>query len=229
MVDSAEDPKPPADSDREETLMSAADWDRCWRRPAWVPVQSDNRYDHGGRSWQMRRIARLLDGIELGHITTIELGCGTGLITRCLFDHYDVSSALAVDFSPQAVAKARANGRGRNIRVVQADLTRWQTTERFDLAVSVGLIEHFAGKVLADIVRLHHDVLKPGGHAIIMYPRRGLLWPVLRAFNRLQGISEDPPRDTDLFRLLKQSGLRLLRHRRFVFGMMLGLVARRAC
>jgi len=217
----------PEDREQSETLMSSADWDRCWRRPAWVPVQSDNRYDHGGRSWQMRRIARLLEGLPLGTITTVELGCGTGLITRCLFDHYDISSAVAVDFSPLAVARAEANARGRNIRVVQADLTTWQTEERFDLAISVGLIEHFAGRAFARIVQLHHDLLKPGGHALIMSPRRGVLWPLLRAFNRMQGISEEPPRDADLFRLLRNAGLRVLRHRKFVLGMMLGLLARR--
>ncbi|MEO0085827.1 MAG: methyltransferase domain-containing protein [candidate division WOR-3 bacterium] len=228
MPESTLDKKTEPDSPDSETLMSAADWDRCWRRPAWVPVQSDNRYDHGGRSWQMKRIARLLEGIELGTITSVELGCGTGLITRCLFDNYDVKSAVAVDFSPQAVAKARVNAQGRNIRVIQADLTSWQTDERFDLAISAGLIEHFAGSALDGIIRLHHDLLKPDGHAIIMYPRRGLLWPVLRAFNRLQGINEEPPRDAFLFQLLEKSGLHLLRHRRFVLGMLLGLVARRA-
>lgn len=227
MPDSSPDQKTKPNSPDSETLMSADDWNRCWRRPAWVPVQSDNRYDHGGRSWQMKRIARLLEDIELGTMTTVELGCGTGLITRCLFDRYDIESAVAVDFSSQAVAKAQANAQGRNIRVVQADLTTWQTEERFDLAISVGLIEHFAGSALAGIIRLHHDLLKPGGHALIMYPRRGLLWPVLQAFNRLQGISEEPPRDSDLFRLVEKSGLHLLRHRRFVLGMLLGLVARR--
>jgi len=209
-------------------MMTAADWDRQWKRSLFAWTRKGNRYADGARSTYARWISGLLEGIDLKGRSSIELGCGTGLVTRELYDVFGLSSGVLLDFSVQALAVARANAEGRKIRVVQADLLGWNTAEQFDLALSIGLVEHFQGNELAKVVQKHAEALRPGGHAVILMPRRGILWPALKVFNRLQGIREVPPEDKELVALCEQSGLKVLRQRRFPMGVHFGVLGQKS-
>lgn len=208
-------------------LMASADWDRLWRRPARSPTQGDNRYAHGARSGYLRYVSGLLTEVDCGGKSFIELGCGSALLSRCLFDVLPFGSAVVLDFSPQALELAKANCCDRDIRVVLADVLSWDTGEWFDLAMSVGLIEHFSGPALTRAVARHAELLKEDGYAIVFMPRRGLLWPVLSVVNRLQGIREEPPRDAELLRVMESVGLRVEKVQRFGAGLLLGVLARK--
>jgi len=207
--------------------MTPADWDRLWRRPTKSPTQGDGCYVNGARSGYLSYVTRLLADIDCRGISFIELGCGTALLSRCLFDVLPVKSAVALDFSPRALEKARANCCDCAIRVVQADVLSWDTGERFDLAISIGLVEHFSGPALVRAVARHADLLKDGGHAIILSPRRGPLWPALRLINRLQGIREEPPADARLAEIVGSVGLRVQKVRRYGIGLLLAVLARK--
>jgi SAM-dependent methyltransferase len=169
----------------------------------------------------------MLENTDCSGMSFVELGCGTALVSRCLFDVLPVKSAVALDFSPRALEKARANCSDRAIRVAQADVLSWDTGERFDLAVSIGLVEHFQGAGLTRVLARHADLLKPGGHALVFMPRLGPLWPALWLFNRLQRIREAPPSDSRLLREMESVGLRPEKVRRFGAGVLLGVLARR--
>jgi SAM-dependent methyltransferase len=55
----------------------------------------------------------------------------------------------------------------------------------FDMVYSFGLIEHFEGERLREIVRHHVDLLKPGGKAIVIIPNySGWYGSVLGYFDR---------------------------------------------
>jgi len=206
-------------------MMNASDWNRLWARGLHSYNRMDRKRQTSSRNSYVRWISQLLEGMNLAGASSIELGCGTGLISRGLFDVLGLASAVLVDFSAEVIELARANAADRNITVVQTDVLDYSTTEKFDLCLSVGLVEHFQGNMLARVIRKHAELLKPAGHAVILAPRRGPLWPVLRVFNRLQGIREEPVRDQDLVSLCKQNSLAVRRKSHYLLGMMVGIAA----
>jgi len=205
--------------------MTAADWDRLWKPNIFSLMRRGNDWHAGARSVHVGWIAELLQGVNCRGGSVAELGCGTALIARGLYERYSLASGVVVDFSAKALAVAAANVAGTSIQAIQADLLEWETAERFDLVLSVGLIEHFETAALDRIVRRHAELLRPGGHAVIIAPRQGWLWPALKVFNRPQGIIETPPRDEELFALLERSGLRLLRRKYYLWRMLIGVAA----
>jgi len=208
-------------------LMSSEDWDRLWHRDPLSWVRPGTREKLGARQHYVDWVTQLLGGIDCTGFSSAELGCGTGLVTCGLQDQRGFSSGVLVDFSREAVKIAAHNVRGRNIRVVHNDVLAWQTEERFDLVYSIGLIEHFLGDALEAIVHKHASLLKPGGYAIIIVPQRSLLWPVLRLLNTAQGIREEPLRGRNLVALCEKVGLKVVRLKRFLLGISIGIVAQR--
>lgn len=208
-------------------LMTSNDWDRLWHRDPLSWVSPGSREKLGARQHYVDWVTRLLAGVDCTGFSSAELGCGTGLVTCGLHDQRGFSSGVLVDFSREAVKIAAHNARGRDIRVVHDDVLTWQTEERFDLVFGIGLIEHFLGDALEAIVRKHAALLKPGGYALIIVPQRSLLWPVLRVLNTAQGIREEPLRGRNLVVLCEKAGLRVVRLKRFLFGISIGIVTQR--
>jgi SAM-dependent methyltransferase len=207
--------------------MTPADWDRLWQRDLLAWLSPRNREELGARRRYVNWVTELLSGIDCKGFSSAELGCGTGLVTRGLYDQHGFSSGVLVDFSPAAIKFATHNARDRNIRVVLADLMTWETEERFDLVFSIGLIEHFLGDALEAIVRRHASLLKPGGYALIIVPRRSFLWPILKLLNTAQGIREEPLRGRKLVKLCKRVGLKVVRLQRFLMGVSIGILVQR--
>jgi len=208
-------------------LMTSAAWDRLWQRPRRSPTQGDCVYEHGARSAHLRWVVELLVGVECRGISFVELGCGSALLTRCLFDVFPVGSAVALDFSQQAQRLTARNCHDRSIQTVQADVLSWETDQRFDLTISIGLVEHFKGSSLRRVIARHADLLKEDGHAVILAPRRGVLWPILQLVNRLQGIREAPLPDHELLGLIEAAGLRVKTVRSYGVGLLLGVLAQK--
>jgi SAM-dependent methyltransferase len=207
--------------------MSSADWDRLWKRDVFAWVKPRNREELQTRQHYVEWVTQLMAGIDFRGLSSAELGCGTGLVSRGLHDRHGFSSGLLVDFSAEAIKLATQNARNRNIRVVHADLLTWETGQRFDLVFSIGLIEHFLGEALDAVVRKHAALLKPGGHVLIIVPRRSFFWPVLKLFNAAQGIREEALRGRNLVALCERAGLKVIRLRRFLFGISIGILAQR--
>lgn len=213
------------DTEQPGVMMSRAEWDRHWNR---APM--GHRNDHHEltvRRGYFNWARDLLGYREWQGASLLELGTGTGIVSRELYDVLGLSSALLLDFSTRAVEIAASNVGDRNIRVRQADVLEFETDERFDIALSIGLVEHFEGAALERVVHRHADLLRPGGCAVIMQPKKGLLWPLLFVFNRLQRIRENPPSDRALARLCESCGLEVVKKRALLAGFVTGLAARK--
>ncbi|MCA9752072.1 MAG: class I SAM-dependent methyltransferase [Gemmatimonadetes bacterium] len=107
------------------------------------------RYDHPGATLAeaedaaLARTARHADLVDGQRI--LELGCGWGSLSLWMAEMFPASRVVAVSnsASQREFVEARAAGRGlRNLRVVTADVNRFETTERFDRVVSVEMFEH---------------------------------------------------------------------------------------
>lgn len=97
--------------------------------------------------------------------TVLEVGCGTGQLTRWLADRVCPGGVVAIDFSPEMIRKASSKG-GAEFRVAnvcQDDLGR----ARFDVALCFHSFPHFHDQSAA--LRNLARCLKPLGRLIVLH------------------------------------------------------------
>lgn len=102
----------------------------------------------------------------------LEVGCAPGkyLLWCAVIGQADVSG---IEYAPKSHQQTVDLFRQMD---VPADLRRedfFASTfypASFDMIYSLGLVEHFTGEKLREVVRRHVDLLKPGGTALIVVP-----------------------------------------------------------
>lgn len=103
--------------------------------------------------------------------TAIELGGFPGYYAVFLKKYLRLDVTLLDYFVHQPVTTAllKANQlTADDIYIIETDLFNHQETQKYDLVLSCGLIEHFNDT--ADIIQRHIDFLKPGGTLFITLP-----------------------------------------------------------
>ncbi|WP_394846823.1 class I SAM-dependent methyltransferase [Pendulispora brunnea] len=120
-----------------------------------------------------RMLRALLRDLEAPSATrgrnVLELGAGTGFLTRWLVSTYGMKGTL-VDNNAEArrAFDALDDDTKSSIDYVMSDLFSYRPAERFDVVCSFGVIEHFADKT--DILRAHTDHLHDGGRLLLLVP-----------------------------------------------------------
>lgn len=71
----------------------------------------------------------------------LEIGCGTGWMTKELGRYFPNSQILAIDLSSGMIDYAKKNSLSDNIRFFQADAEKWVTDNRFDLIISASTFQ----------------------------------------------------------------------------------------
>jgi len=89
-------------------------------------------------SWKADHVARLLDEHRIRPSSVCDMGCGTGGVLASLRGRFDAPTMVGWDISPDAVEIARS--RHPEIEVRCEDLL--QTTERYDVVLSLDVFEH---------------------------------------------------------------------------------------
>jgi len=116
-----------------------------------------------------RMLRSLLEGMDLGGKSVLELGAGTGFLTRWMM-HEGGASGVLVDSSAdarRAYDQLPEESKAR-IEYVMADLFAYTTDRRFDIACSNGVIEHFTDKT--EVLRAHRRHLADGGSILLLVP-----------------------------------------------------------
>ena len=106
--------------------------------------------------------------------SVLDLGCGPGRLAQLLQSHAP-RRCLGVDFSPEAVRRARELGLAQ-CEFVTADFEHWRPEERFD-----AIVLNEAGGYARDpgaLVRAFLPFLETGGHFFISY-FRSAHWPAV--------------------------------------------------
>ena len=94
--------------------------------------------------------------------TALDAGCGEGQDLRFLAQSgYD---ALGIDFTREGIEKARGllEGSGEKARLEVADLTSWNSDERFDLVLCINALQ-FVGKDAPRVLKHLQELVAPGG------------------------------------------------------------------
>lgn len=150
-------------------------WDEVW-------AQSDGAPDAGrvlsaeARGVRWRRIGREVRrrmGDPAG-LRVVEIGAGTGVGAALLA--LAGAQATVLDYSHGALERSRrffgdASLPATFVRADALDLPG-ELTGAFDVSLSFGLAEHFAGESRRRIIAAHLDLLRPGGLAVVSVPNR---------------------------------------------------------
>lgn len=148
----------------------------------------DNYFDVEHRRWfdhpNTALFARIAKAIPPG-ASVLDAGCGRGDFLRYLTEHRPDLRLSGIDLS--------SNQSVDGIRFLQGDIMQTGIHECFDAIVSLTVIEHISD--VTGFVQRIHDLINPGGIAIMMTNNEGsLLYSLARAgyhlgvplaFNRL--------------------------------------------
>ncbi|NSW55039.1 MAG: class I SAM-dependent methyltransferase [Armatimonadetes bacterium] len=143
-----------------------------------MTTDSQNRFDRAAATWDLnpQRIQLAMttadairEAVPVGpHMTALEIGCGTGLVTYPLSAH--LKSILAVDTSEEMLkilGEKMAQLGVRNVTPLKADLTRDDLPDSdFDLIFSAMAMHHIPDP--AGMIRRVAGLLRPGGALCIV-------------------------------------------------------------
>ena len=107
----------------------------------------------------------------------LEVGCGTGQVTRWLAQQVRPGRVTAVDFSPAMIAQARRRNIDADFRCVDV-CSNDVPTGCFDVVFCMHAFPHFRDKLAA--LRNMSGALRPGGRLIVLHLRS---WQKVNAFH----------------------------------------------
>ncbi len=183
------------------------DWNFFWKNTRFLPLATKL---HQFRVFAVYK--RILDSIDIKNPDVIELGCGTGGLTAKIIKEYGGTATL-VDNSDYAlkIASSIFKRHRLSFNIIKADLLKFKPPQKFDIAHSEGLIEHFSGKEQKKIIELHKNCINENGFVLISTPRKTWYYSISRKMLEVLGkwpFGDEKPMDAKkLKNILEQNGL----------------------
>lgn len=158
-------------------------WETIWARER-TAEEDDTllQRERDGERWQRARdvIATSFGSIE--DLRSVELGSGRGDFSVMLAEKGAAVTLVDTNAAALSSARRRFDRLGLSADTKQDDLFAFArgfgggTAGAFDVAVSLGVIEHFDGAARTLALKAHLDLLRPGGLAIVSVPH-AWSWP----------------------------------------------------
>ena len=151
-----------------------------------------------------------------GPVSILELGCGTGTMSRRLAERLKAANVTLVDNNPAmlGIAGETFSGSPAGVVLTEHNVLTFADGEAYGLVHSGGLIEHFADRSRAKLVEVHARHTAKGGYCIIFVPTPSLVYRCLRTVREWLGFwiftDEVPMRKEQLIREVEATGLRVL-------------------
>lgn len=99
--------------------------------------------------------------------TAVDLGCGTGELTRLMHDRFSPASTMGMDSSEAMLAKTAAF-QTENLKFAQGDIDIWEKPQGFDLIISNAALQ-WSPQHRDLFARLHRS-LRRGGQLAVQMP-----------------------------------------------------------
>ncbi|MGZ4808390.1 MAG: class I SAM-dependent methyltransferase, partial [Thermoanaerobaculia bacterium] len=106
-----------------------------------------------------------------------DVGCGPGTFLGHFTKGF--SRGLGVELARAQVEYARKTYGSDRLRFEAHDVTAFDTEDRFDVIVSIEVIEHLAPKDTNAFLNRLRELLKPGGILILTTPNYRSFWPII--------------------------------------------------
>jgi 2-polyprenyl-3-methyl-5-hydroxy-6-metoxy-1,4-benzoquinol methylase len=190
-----------------------ANWDSYWKGFMTIPAIEWVRF---------RLISQTCDRLLKPFAPSMqpkfcELGAGTGVVSRYLGDKYGADITI-VDSNPQALQLCQETFKNfpQKFIPVQSDVFELEKyAGQFDLVHSGGLIEHFVDEARGRIIQVHCDLVKEGGHILILVPVLNIWYRILNLgifkwLHLLDEIHEVPWSWEELSKALDQRGFQIV-------------------
>jgi cyclopropane fatty-acyl-phospholipid synthase-like methyltransferase len=141
------------------------DWTVCWRED---PVMSSGLLMKVYTWTRIHSFYDLFSKTNPVGKTCLEIGAGTGYISKLLTKRYRLDTTL-VDNNREAYRMFQKVSReGRYILI---DAFSFNPEEKFDIVFSDGLIEHFHYRARMEMILAHQNLVKANGYVIIFVPK----------------------------------------------------------
>lgn len=99
---------------------------------------------------QESHILKILSSTTFENI--LEIGCGTGRLTKLISELPLIKKYLAIDISPDLISVAQKEIHNPNIVFQCVDILEFQTQEKFDLVFSCEVIQHIEPSKIDSVI-----------------------------------------------------------------------------
>ena len=124
---------------------------------------------------------RLLQKIQQKIHSIVELGCGSGKLTKDVAAIFRPSKITLVDFNTRAISTcSKIFKKEEHVDIVYSDFFRLQLDQQFDFVHSCGVLEHFQGDEQHRLMRIHADLTKEDGYVLVFTPTPTALYKIIR-------------------------------------------------
>jgi 2-polyprenyl-3-methyl-5-hydroxy-6-metoxy-1,4-benzoquinol methylase len=151
-----------------------ATWDRIWDKSDIESIRIGFEKEKVSQRWNTARTLVLKKHSTLKGLNVIEVGGGSGKYAA-LFGMHGANTTV-MDLSDSAIDTARRFHESLNLKTkfLKANALKLDKglIGRFDIAVSIGLVEHFIGPERKAILDSHFSLINKDGVAIISAPNK---------------------------------------------------------
>jgi trans-aconitate 2-methyltransferase len=132
-------------------------------RSDWNPQQYERfRYERSQPFFDLLSLVRRRPGMRV-----IDVGCGTGELTRVLHTDLQARATLGIDNSPSMLAKSAAFA-GHGLRFERGDVNTWEASDPYDLVFSNAALHWVDGH--AALLRRITGTVADGGQLAVQVP-----------------------------------------------------------
>jgi SAM-dependent methyltransferase len=140
--------------------------------------ESEDPWDYATSDYEQAKYGETLDYLPERCGRTLELGCSVGVFTAMLAPRCE--HLVAVDFSPTALARARARLRGADgVELLRRRLPEEMPAGPFDTIVCAEVLYYWSADLVHEALRRIEAALAPGATLLAVHwrhpdPRRAL-------------------------------------------------------